>query len=238
MSSERNDQLMRLLDQLSSIGNDQNVSSADTASSQENTPVPSTERSAPPQPPSTYQRAAKPDLAVPSRVKLDSSIFSVDPSTITTYSGAVKYVTLVLVREDMQFISQVKVLIDEQRLKEQQWHAGAEAISKKQLLRKEGRGELASVLKILGVSNSGSNGDDSSSTEKDAAKDNQRELTLYYRNVYKQLQDFTKLASAQLAELKVPLFCINPGLRSPKLLKEQERLLDFLQTLCEDEKEE
>lgn len=64
-----------------------------------------------------------------------------------------------------------------------------------------------------------------------------REMDQYYRNVYRQQEEFVKYACSRLAELKVPLFCIDPGMRTPHTQRDQQRLLEFLQDLCGDDDE-
>lgn len=170
-------------------------------------------------------------------VKADDSIFRIDPTKITKYSDAIKYIVFVLLRNDnFQLVDQIKALITEQQLKEEEWYREYESLKEKQQLRKSGQEELTNLLnKIQGKSAIDTK--DSSNNQANAddeEKRNQLELERFEMKIYNQFSELSKRTASQLADLKIPLFCIDPKLMTEQVFEHQTKLLDFLQDLCHD----
>lgn len=176
----------------------------------------------------------------PSIVKGDKSISLVDPSTITTYRGAIKYIVLVLVRKNPQFVETVRWLIEDQHRREEEWQNNLEKLIHRQKVRKSGRAELQSMFRILGTTTGRGESEktDPNKEDEEDEKENEKELNDYYSRIYKELTGLFNQISRRLEELKVPLFCIEPGLLTEQVFEDRKKIVDFLQDLCENEEQD
>jgi Protein of unknown function (DUF2458) len=145
---------------------------------------------------------------IPARVespaRSKTTISAPDPSIITTWPAALKYVTKHIVTNDAA-ASRIKHLITQQAKHEREWWAGREALVEKQLGRAGKQREVAALLQSIG----GLAAPIAVSNDPVA---NQRELEVYDGKVYAELVKMSADFDRQLRGLGVPFFAIKHAL--------------------------
>ncbi|PGH05686.1 hypothetical protein GX51_02846 [Blastomyces parvus] len=166
-----------------------------------------------------------------------------DPSTITSWPAALKYV-MKTVAQNEATQSRIKKLIRTQHDHEKQWWEGRQALLSKQACREAKRKQLDDVLRSIG-------GAVAKDSDPPSAEDDKIELDTYDKKVYRALTTMSKALDVELRALGIPFFTINPKLvasssnsvsdsHSSELLKPDElkalqlRMLQLLEDLCKD----
>ena len=130
---------------------------------------------------------------------------SVDPSCITSWPQALKYVMSVLSQNSMA-TSKIKSLIHSQHQHEKQWWAGRQNLILKQKGRDEGKKKADDLLRSLGskrdveavpTQEQGVDGDEE-----------RKELEVYNAKVYRALSEMSRAIDTELRALGVPFFAI------------------------------
>ncbi|KAA8917228.1 hypothetical protein TRICI_000621 [Trichomonascus ciferrii] len=146
-----------------------------------------------------------------------------DPTRITDYSSALKYIVKYVTSNDY-IMDEIRVLVQTQNRKEEEWAKGRQEVIRKQQVRSEGQAELADVLKLVGASQP--------STQSSKASENDRELASYDRKIYQSALNLQQSQLQTLAELKIPLFCINSQIPKPQNLdNDRRKVLELLKDL-------
>ncbi|KAJ5166636.1 uncharacterized protein N7482_005417 [Penicillium canariense] len=181
-----------------------------------------------------------------------SSTPAVDPSTITTWPAALRYV-MRTVGQNEETQLRIRGLIRSQHSHERQWWKGRQALLERQLARGDKKKELDAVLLSIGAPID-------SKTVSDA-KEEQAELSNYDAKVYKASAQMADALMAELRGMKIPFFVLNknliqepdtsenapskqntnglvdPGLSkltNPELADLQRRMLGLLEDLCKE----
>ncbi|KAK2747890.1 hypothetical protein FQN55_004767 [Onygenales sp. PD_40] len=166
-----------------------------------------------------------------------------DPSTITSWPAALKYV-MKTVAQDEGTQSKIRKLIRTQHDHEQQWWDGRKALLAKQKGRAEKKRQLDEVLRSVG-------GAVAKDSEAPTPEDDKLEVDTYDTKVYKALTSMSKALDAELRSLGIPFFCIQHKLVSPtsttdsatassellssdNLAALQRRILQLLEDLCKE----
>jgi hypothetical protein len=148
-----------------------------------------------------------------------------DPTRITDYASALKYIVKYVTSNDY-VMDEIRVLVQTQTRKEEEWAKGREEVIRKQKVRSEGQAELAGVLKLVGASQAPAQSANPSKAEND------RELASYDMKIYQSALNLQQSQLQTLAELKIPLFCINPQIPQPQNLNnERKKVLQLLKDL-------
>ncbi|KAL9624371.1 MAG: hypothetical protein Q9160_001333 [Pyrenula sp. 1 TL-2023] len=132
---------------------------------------------------------------------------SVDPSTITEWRIAQKYVTFTLAQNEA-VIARIRKMVKRQHEHEHQWWEGRKALISKQSGRVEGTKTVDSLLKSLG-------GNVGTSTEQVTApttEQNAEELRKYDGKIYKALTEMSRAIDGELRGMGVPFFAIKHDL--------------------------
>ncbi|KAJ5088249.1 hypothetical protein N7456_011865 [Penicillium angulare] len=169
-----------------------------------------------------------------------------DPSTITTWPAALRYV-MKTVGQNEETQLRIRGLIRSQHSHERQWWKGREALLQRQQARGEKKKELDAVLQSIGAP--------VDSKEISSTQEDQAELTNYDTKIYRAS---VKMADALVAELrgfKIPFFVLqremvhsqeatthtgeNSETDSSKLSQQelasfQRRMLELLEDLCKE----
>lgn len=132
-----------------------------------------------------------------------SSTPATDPSTITDWRAAQKYVTFTLA-QNQAATTRIPKLIKRQHEHERQWFAGRAALLSKQSGRAEGKRTVDNLLKSLGAPVEESASPDASST----ADQNAEELREYDRKVHRALTEMARAMDSELRGMGVPFFAI------------------------------
>ncbi|KAL1956487.1 hypothetical protein VTO42DRAFT_7285 [Malbranchea cinnamomea] len=176
-----------------------------------------------------------------------------DPSLITTWPAALKYIMRsVAQNEGMQ--AKVRRLIQTQHDHERKWWEGREALLAKQKSRAEKKKKLDEVLRSVG-------GSVAPSFEVQSPEEDLAELENYDRKVYKALLDMSRALDGELRGLGIPFFAIRHNLvhsssntstssgkyatntagasekstiSTDELVALQRRMLSLLEDLCKD----
>ncbi|KLJ06082.1 hypothetical protein EMPG_10482 [Blastomyces silverae] len=166
-----------------------------------------------------------------------------DPSTITTWPAALKYV-MKTVAQNEATQSKIKKLIRTQHDHEKQWWEGRQALLSKQAGREAKRKQLDDVLRSVG-------GVVAKDSDPPSAEDDKIELDTYDKKVYRALTTMSKALDVELRALGIPFFTTPHNLvassfnplsdsHSSELLKPDElkalqlRMLQLLEDLCKD----
>ncbi|KAJ5782780.1 hypothetical protein N7457_004554 [Penicillium paradoxum] len=176
----------------------------------------------------------------------------VDPSTITTWPGALRYV-MRTVGQNEETQARIRGMIRSQHSHEKQWFQGREALLKQQQSRPQKQRELDAVLRSIGAPVK----EDDGSTEKEFAA----EIAVYDGKVHRAATQMTNALIAELRGLGIPFFTlrkdliqdtssapensdprrlsdIGPSVSSPisktELVKLQRRMLELLEDLCKE----
>ncbi|OOQ90849.1 hypothetical protein PEBR_02870 [Penicillium brasilianum] len=149
------------------------------------------------------ERAYTPRESAPSTQKrqLDSS--AVDPSTITTWPAALRYV-MRTVGQNEETQLRIRGLIRSQHNHERQWWKGREALLERQQARGDKKKELDAVLRSIGAPI------DSKTTTDENSE--QTELDEYDRKVYKASAQMAEALIAELRGMKIPFFGLQKSL--------------------------
>ncbi|EPS25939.1 hypothetical protein PDE_00875 [Penicillium oxalicum 114-2] len=145
--------------------------------------------------PAATQYAQKATVAPPGKPAAKSS--TVDPSTIMTWSAALRYV-MTTVGQDEETQLRIRGLITSQHKHEKQWWQGRKALLERQRARDDKKKELDAVLLSIGAPV------DSKSTI--------LELEDYDRKVYQASVTMANALTAELRGLKIPFFVIQRSL--------------------------
>ncbi|OJD15119.1 hypothetical protein AJ78_04604 [Emergomyces pasteurianus Ep9510] len=166
-----------------------------------------------------------------------------DPSTITAWPAALRYV-MKTVAQNEATQSKIRKLIRTQHDHEKQWWEGRQALLSKQAGREEKKKQLDEVLRSVG-------GMVANDSDGPSPEDDKIELDTYDKKVYKALTTMSKALDAELRGLGIPFFTIQhklvdssfePASDSPssELLKPDDltalqlRMLQLLEDLCKD----
>ncbi|KAG5301757.1 DUF2458 superfamily domain-containing protein [Histoplasma ohiense] len=166
-----------------------------------------------------------------------------DPSTITTWPAALKYV-MKTVAQNEATQSKIKRLIRTQHDHERQWWEGRQALLSKQAGREAKKRQIDEVLRSVG-------GFVAKDSDGPTPQDDKIELCTYDKKVYKALTTMSKSLNAELRALGIPFFTIRDELvdsscdqvsesHSSDLLKPGElkalrlQMLQLLEDLCKD----
>ncbi|KAK2808584.1 hypothetical protein FQN50_004616 [Emmonsiellopsis sp. PD_5] len=166
-----------------------------------------------------------------------------DPSTITSWPAALKYV-MKTVAQNEGAQSKIRKLVRTQHDHEQQWWDGRKALLAKQEGRAEKKRQLDEVLRSVG-------GVVAKDSEAPTPEDDKLEVDTYDKKVYKALTSMSKALDAELRGLGIPFFCIQHKLVSPTsttgsatassellssddLASLQRRILQLLEDLCKE----
>ena len=129
----------------------------------------------------------------------------VDPSTITSWPQALKYVVSDL-SQNGAASSRIKTLIHSQQRHEKQWWTGRENLTAKQKGRGEGKKKADDLLRLLGSKPDATSGSfKGQSTEAEAER---KELEVYDNKVYKALSEMSRAMDGELRGLGIPFFAI------------------------------
>ncbi|KAL2003118.1 hypothetical protein VTN02DRAFT_4979 [Thermoascus thermophilus] len=180
---------------------------------------------------------------------------TVDPSTITTWPVALRYV-MKTVSQNEALQAKIRRLIHSQHDHERQWWRGREALLAKQKARGEKKKQLEEVLRSVGAPVD-------TSREISTAEEDRAELANYDAKVYKASVNMAKALDSELRALGIPFFALKhslvsstpppdeakppPGTENEKrekkeketvtreeLLSLQRRMLELLQDLCKE----
>lgn len=174
---------------------------------------------------------SKPVVSV---LKISDSLSSTDPQKIISYSKALKYIVQILIPSNPNFIDVVRALIEEQQRAEVRWYKERQAIIKRQASRSQGRQKLNTILGRLSSISARDN-------DNDTARDNMLELRRYDIQVYRNAVELMNRTKSALKTLRVPLICVDrmyameQKVDLNQLEVDTQKVLDFLQDLCEDE---
>lgn len=122
-----------------------------------------------------------------------------DPSTITTWPAALKYVTKHIVPDEC-IGHKIRGLISQQHSLEREWWAAREAIIAKHRGRQSNQQKAAELLGSLGLSGR--------APLNVAPEDDQAELATYDKKVYRESTKMASEADRQLRAMGVPFFAI------------------------------
>lgn len=129
----------------------------------------------------------------------------VDPSTITSWSQALKYVVSDL-SQNGAASSRIKTLIHSQHRHEKQWWTGRENLIAKQKGRGEGKKKADDLLRLLGSEPDATSG--SFQGQGSEAEAERKELEVYDDKVYKALSEMSRAMDGELRGLGVPFFAV------------------------------
>ncbi|KAJ5553183.1 hypothetical protein N7494_002561 [Penicillium frequentans] len=170
---------------------------------------------------------------------------TIDPSTITTWPAALRYV-MRTVGQNEETQLRIRGLIRSQHNHERQWWKGREALLQRQGARGDKQKELDAVLRSIGAPVESKEG---STTEEDQA-----ELTNYDTKIYKASVQMVDALTAELRGHQIPFFVlkkslvrgsasseelngtsdVEPKLSKSDLIDLQRRMLQLLEDLCKE----
>ncbi|KAJ5915464.1 hypothetical protein N7466_011397 [Penicillium verhagenii] len=170
---------------------------------------------------------------------------TIDPSTITTWPAALKYV-MRTVGQNEETQLRIRGLIRSQHSHERQWWKGREALLQRQQARGDKKKELDAVLLSIGAP--------IDSKQLSTAEEDQAELTNYDAKIYKASVQMADALTSELRGLQIPFFVLKKSLiqdslssaepdgasgGDPRLSKSdlqdlQRRMLGMLEDLCKD----
>ncbi|PGH13643.1 hypothetical protein AJ79_03491 [Helicocarpus griseus UAMH5409] len=174
---------------------------------------------------------------------IDNSASLPDPSTITAWPAALKYVMKTVAQsETTQY--KIRRLIRSQHDHEKQWWEGRRALLVKQEGRSEKRKQLDEVLRSVG-------GMVAKNSDGPTPEDDKKELDTYDKKVHKALKSMSKALDAELRGLGIPFFAIqhklvespstptldtepSAALTPDQLTALQLRMLQLLEDLCKE----
>jgi hypothetical protein len=164
----------------------------------------------------------------------------IDPTTITTWSPALRYVTKLLSQNE-QLVQHIKKLIKSQHDHERQWWKGRDSVIQERRKREESRNAINDVLRAIGGLVDTSAPDEPDSDE--AA------LAAYDRKVHQAMHQMFKSFNKDLTEMGIPFFGTKshliredgtpdtgtvPTMTRKELGQLQRRMLQFLEDMCKD----
>ncbi|KAJ9231199.1 hypothetical protein DTO207G8_2860 [Paecilomyces variotii] len=161
--------------------------------------LPSQSQQAPRHPPSTVAMGAR-DPVLGSGTNTNTP----DPSTIVTWSAALKHV-MRTVSQNEALQSKIRRLIRSQHDHEKQWWKGREALIEKQKARVEKKKKLDEVLRSVGAPVT-------ESKEVSTVEEDRAELNNYDAKVYKASADMAKALDSELRALGIPFFAVKHSL--------------------------
>ncbi|KAF3398311.1 hypothetical protein F1880_005699 [Penicillium rolfsii] len=132
-----------------------------------------------------------------------STTSAVDPSTITTWPAALRYV-MRTVGQNEETQLRIRGLIRSQHNHERQWWKGREALLERQQARGEKKKELDAVLRSIGAP--------IDSTATSDANTEQLELDDYDKKVYKASVQMADALMMELRGMKIPFFVLQKSL--------------------------
>ncbi|KAI5284443.1 hypothetical protein KEM54_001329 [Ascosphaera aggregata] len=171
---------------------------------------------------------------------------TVDPSMITTWPAALKYV-MRTVGQNEQLQGTIRKLIHLQHESENKWWSERNALLEKQRARAGKQKQLDDVLRAIG-------GAVMESPAARTVEEDQKELHDYDSKVYRELVSLSRLLDRDLRALRIPFFAIHHDLvrqsgfesavlstpvaegciTAEELGKLQKRILELLEDLCEE----
>ena len=186
------------------------------------------------------QKAPRPlskSALVASQAPTKSSTPAIDPATIIEFPAAAKFVVK-NIASDSTAANRIKRLINNQHDNEKTWWNGREALIEKHKARVEGRKQVDSVLKALGVTKAQEEAGPVMTVEEEQAS-----LESYDRKVYAALGQMATAIDKELASLSIPFFVIRHSLVSDgadggdgviskeHLVELQKKMMQFLEDL-------
>jgi hypothetical protein len=149
-----------------------------------------------------------------------------DPSTITKYASALKYIVKYIAVNDF-VMKEIKLMMQDQDRREQEWISRRQELQRKQDDKGRSKEELENVFRLIGVQGS----HQGAAAEQDIA----RELQSYDSKIYQDQQRLVQEQTQQLRDLKIPLFCI-PNITVPgeTLKTDQRKILQLFKDLLSD----
>ncbi|KAJ6109518.1 hypothetical protein N7486_001753 [Penicillium sp. IBT 16267x] len=170
---------------------------------------------------------------------------TIDPSTITTWPAALRYV-MRTVGQNEETQLRIRGLIRSQHSHERQWWKGREALLQRQEARGDKQKELDAVLRSIGAP--------VDSKEKSTTEEDQAELTNYDTKIYKASMQMADALTAELRGHQIPFFVLkkslvqdssssaeldgtsdmDPKLSKSELIDLQRRMLQLLEDLCKE----
>ncbi|KAJ5658328.1 uncharacterized protein N7484_001977 [Penicillium longicatenatum] len=204
------------------------------------------------QPISLQPHASRPSRAEPSHTPRPvhsnppkPSTPTIDPSTITTWPAALRYV-MRTVGQNEETQLRIRGLIRSQHSHERQWWKGREALLQRQGARGDKQKELDAVLRSIGAP--------VESKETSTTEEDQAELKNYDAKIYKASMQMADALTAELRGHQIPFFVLKkslvqdstssadldgtPGmdqkLSKPDLIELQRRMLQLLEDLCKE----
>jgi len=178
-----------------------------------------------------------------------------DPSLITTWPAALKYV-MKTVAQNESVQAKIRRIIQSQHHYEKKWWQGREALLEKQATRAEKKKRINEVLRSVGAPV------DTTAKELPSAEENEKELKYYDAKVYKSSVDLAKAVDSELRSLNIPFFALKHSLVATltekdentktqpseigtptdrkdtisrdELLALQRRMLELLENLCKE----
>ncbi|KAJ5938261.1 hypothetical protein N7454_004603 [Penicillium verhagenii] len=170
---------------------------------------------------------------------------TIDPSTITTWPAALKYV-MRTVGQNEETQLRIRGLIRSQHSHERQWWKGREALLQRQQARGDKKKELDAVLLSIGAP--------IDSKQLSTAEEDQAELTNYDAKIYKASVQMADALTSELRGLQIPFFVLKKSLIQDSLSSAeldgalggasrlsksdlqdlQRRMLGMLEDLCKD----
>ncbi|KAJ5728678.1 uncharacterized protein N7483_003186 [Penicillium malachiteum] len=180
----------------------------------------------------------------PSSSSKPASTPTVDPSTITTWPAALRYV-MRSVGQNEETQLRVRGLIRSQHSHEQQWWNGRQALLQRQQARGDKKKELDEVLRSIGAPVDSAN--------ISTAQEDKAELMNYDFKIYKASVKMADALMAELRGLNIPFFVLRkeiqpssskgesealvegpPKLSDSELADLQRRMLELLEDLCKE----
>ncbi|KAJ5247060.1 hypothetical protein N7468_002043 [Penicillium chermesinum] len=165
------------------------------------------------------------------RNNISSNPPGVDPSTITSWPAALRYV-MRTVGQNEETQRHIRGLITSQHTHELKWWKGREVLVEKQLSRGQKQKELAECLRLIGAP--------VDKTEVQSAQELQAELANYDLKIYRAVETMADAMTRELKALKIPFFVINRNLIDDATLSKAElrslqlRMLQLLEDLCKE----
>lgn len=140
---------------------------------------------------------------------------------ITDYKSAVKHVVYYTVK-NKEVMDEVRSVVEEQKKSENELIDLRKELIRKQQSREKGQEEITKLFKMLGAE----------AKEKDGISQ-QKELEQFDYKVYKKMVELSKRQHQILADLKIPLFCLQASIPKPiELQHDRQKLLDLLYNLA------
>uniref|UniRef100_A0A060T6A6 ARAD1C12496p n=1 Tax=Blastobotrys adeninivorans TaxID=409370 RepID=A0A060T6A6_BLAAD len=153
--------------------------------------------------------------------------FGPDPTEISTYPQALKYIVTYLVPNE-KAMGEIRRMVQNQDRKEAEWTKSRDQLVKRQKSRHQGQQELENVLRMVGGSTEALSQEGPSDEEK-----NKKELQALDTKIYKSMQSQAREQEELLRIMGVPLFCMRSDITCDpdKLSTDKRKVLELLRDL-------